>query len=284
MAKRKNRPSEGLSDDTGNPQQFRLVDLFALTTLVALASAMVAPILRGIESDYRNRFLAIIGLQLIITAGTIVFHARKRKKLLEKTGPKIGVAFCGHFRWRYWPILRMFFTISIAMIFQMIIAVAMAIDFVEYGQLLHGPINGMIDLLPVSHRVLHYLHYFSFLDYLLYAQTSMFAGYAFSLYRWRAYPNSMEFFEYGIVKKGTLFTPWKRIEVRPSAFFPDKIAIIVRSSQLAIEDHASPECVDSKNHIAGSTIMAQVLGELRERVFAAANSAHEENRNDRVTQ
>ncbi len=54
--------------------------------------------------------------------------------------------------------------------------------------------------------------------------------------------------------------------------------------QLAIEDHASPECVDSKNYIAGSTIMAQVFGELRERVFAAANSAHEENRDDSVTQ
>jgi len=283
MDKRNDSPKESDSADAGNPQQFRLMDLFVLTTLVALLSAMVAPLLRGLESDYRNLLLRIVGFQLLLAAGTIVYYAKQRKKLLDKSGSRIGSAFCGQFRWRYWPIVRTVSSIVFAASFQLLFAAAMAITILDSGQIF-GPISMMIDRLPVSYRVLHYLHYLSFLDFFFYLQYSFSVGYAFSLYRWRAYPNTLEFFEHGIVKKGLSFIPWKRIEVRPSTFFDDKIAIVVRASPLAIEDRPSPDSLDSKDAargsldtVAGTIIMAQVKGELRERVFAVANAAHTTN-------
>ncbi len=239
MADPNNPQRKNSSAVAGNPQQFRLMDLFVLTTMIALVSAMVAPLLRGLASDYRNLLLRIVSVQLLLTAGTIVYYARKRKALLDKSGSKIGSAFCGQFRWRYWPIVRTVATIVFAASFQLLFAVAMAITLLDSGEIF-GPISAMIDHLPVSHRVLHYLHYLSFLDFLFYLQYSFSVGYAFSLYRWRVYPNSIEFFEHGIVRKGLALTPWKRIEVRPSSLFADKIAIVVRASPLAIEARARP--------------------------------------------
>ncbi len=276
MAERNDSPETSHSADAGNPQQFRLMDLFALTTLVALVSAMVAPLLRGLESDYRNLLLRIVGFQLLLAAGTIVYYARKRKRLLDKAGTRIGSAFCGQFRWRYWPLVRTVATILFVASIQLLFATVMAISILDSGQIF-GPISMMIDGLPVSHRVLHYLHYLSFLDFLFYFQYSFSVGYVFSLYRWRVYPSTLEFFEHGIVRKGLYLTPWKCIEIRPSAFFDDKIAIVVRSSPLAIKNHASPDFLDPKDAagdsldvVAGTLTMAQVSDELREKVFAAA--------------
>ena len=81
MAKKNDHPSQGHSADAGNPQQFRLIDLFALTTLVALVSAVVAPLFRRLESNFRYLLLLVVGLQLLITVGTIVYYAKKRKKI-----------------------------------------------------------------------------------------------------------------------------------------------------------------------------------------------------------
>lgn len=269
MAKKNDLPRESHSADAGNPQQFRLMDLFALTTLVALVSAMVAPLLHGLESDYRNLLLRIISFQLLIATGAIVYYAKRRQRALDKSGAKIGAAFCGQFHWRYWPIVRTVFTIFFVISIQTLFAVVMAKNLLEYGEL-NGPISMLIDDWPFSHRVLHYLHYLAFLDYFFYAQYSFFLGYAFSLYRWRVYPNFIEFFEHGIVRKGTFFMPWERIEVRPSSLFADKIVIVVRTCKHPLVGQESSDSTGPK--VMGSLTMAQVSDELREKVFAAAEA------------
>jgi len=277
MAKRNDPQRESQSTDAGNPQQFRLMDLFALMTLVALVSAMAAPLLRGLESDYRNRLFLVLGLQLLFTTGMVSYYAGKRKKLLDKAGLKIGSAFCGQSRWQHWPVVMAFLIVLFRCISLLLFAAVIALLLARN---LPGPVTSVLDRLPVSHRILHYLHYFSFLDYLFYALFPWSVGYTLSLYRWRAYPNSIEFFEHGIVKKGLSFIPWQHIEVRPSSFFPDKIAIVLRASKWAIADQASPDFLDSKDSIAGTITMAQVTGKLRERVFAVANSVHQHELDD----
>jgi len=240
-----------------NPQQFRLLDLFALMTLVAVVSTMAAPILLGLDSEYRLRLLAVVGLQFLIVLWSIFHYARKRKRLLDEAGSKIGFGFCGQLRWRHWPIARSVLEIFATLLWQLGIAVKISSDLWFHGEL-NGPLGVFIDMLPVSHRVMHYLYYFSFLDYLLYLGVSWGVGHSFSIYRWRAYPGAIEFFSNGIVQRGTLLIPWERVEVRPSSLFADKIAVVIRGGV---------------NSIVGMAIMAQVSDPLRERVFAAANGA-----------
>jgi len=243
--------------ETVNPQQFRLLDLFALMTLAAVVSAMAAPFLLGLDSEYRLRLLAVIGFQFLIVLWSIFHYARKRKRLLDEAGSKIGFGFCGQLRWRHWPIARSVLGIFFTLLWQLGIAVKISSDLWFHGEL-NGPVGVSIDMLPVSHRVMHYLYYFSFLDYLLYLGVSWGVGHSFSICRWRAYPGAIEFFSNGIVQRGTLFIPWERVEVRPSSLFADKIAVVVRGGQ---------------NSIVGTTIMAQVTSPLRERVFEAANAS-----------
>ncbi len=215
--------------DTVNPLQIRLLDLFALMTLVALVSAMAAPFLRGFDSEYRNRLLLVIGLQLLIVVGTIVHYARKRKKLLEQSGPKIGAAFCGQWGWRYWPVTKSLLLILLLVFVQIFVAMTTADDLLQYGLLI--PLYNI--------------------------QLSWFMGYAFSLYRWRVYPNSVEFFENGISQKGTSLIRWECVEVRRSSSFSDKMVLVLRMSP---------------DSIVGSTLVAQVSDQLRERIFVAANT------------
>ena len=105
---------------------------------------------------------------------------------------------------------------------------------------------------------MEYLNIFSLLDLLLPLGISWSVGHSFSCFRWRAYPGAIEFFEKGIVQRGLVFTPWKQVEVRPSALYEDKIAVVLRGGE---------------NSIVGTTHLAQVTGKLRENIFAAAKLA-----------
>ena len=59
-------------------------------------------------------------------------------------------------------------------------------------------------------------------------QLAILFGYMVCRYMWRVYPNSLEFFEHGVARSGVEFRPWSQIELRPSQFFPDRIAVVFR--------------------------------------------------------
>lgn len=240
-----------------NPQQFRLLDLFALMTLVAVVSAMAAPILHGFDSGFRSRFLVAIVLQMFITAGTLVYYARKRKRLLEKAGAKMGTAVLGNSRWRTWSRELALLVLLFTLFGQLNVTATMAFDML-YLQMGNGPFSRFIDILPVSHRVLHYLHYFSFLDYFVYLNFSVMTGYVISRCRWQTYPFTFEVFENGISSTQGIFTSWEHIEVRSSSSYPDKTVFVIRAPHPLI---------------GGSTMTVRVSKQLRERVFAAAKAA-----------
>ena len=153
-----------------NPQQFRLLDLFAMMTLVAVVSALAAPILRGLDSEYRLRLLAVVSMQFLIVLWSVFHYASKRKRLLDEAGSKIGFGFCGQLRWRHWPIARTVLGILYAMLWQLGIAIYISNVFWMSGEF-NGPVKMIIDALPISHRIMHYLFYFSFLDYFIKSST-----------------------------------------------------------------------------------------------------------------
>jgi hypothetical protein len=228
--------SNQLEEDvhSGEPvrtQQFGLIDLFAIVTVAALLSAMLAPFVRELKSEHRNRMVGLAVFQLAIAAGTIAFSVRNRKRLLEKTGRRITVAYCGEVEWRHWPVF-------VSLAFMLVLAVSqsfLAFAFATNSQRTFG------------------LLIYQF-------QLGCFTGWTIARCMWRAYPNSIEFFENGIALGATTFFPWTQIDLRPSQFFADRIVVVYRPAVPAF---------------GGNTEMAQVPKSLHPKLFALAAAVHE---------
>ncbi len=243
-------------DDAENPLQFRLLELFGLMTVAALVSAIAAPLLRGLDSEFRNRLLVVIGLQLLCCVWAVVRFAKKRQRLLQESGRRLGAGFCGQLAWKWWPYAKALLVGALVLTVQLSLAVKMTTELLELG-FVNGPLSWYVDRLPVSFRVLEWLHFVWLLDLLLYLQISSFAGYAFLRIKWRVFPNTVEFFQHGISRSGTHLTGWDCVDVRPSALFADRISLLVR---------ASPKS------IGGTTVVVQVSERLRKQVFRAVEA------------
>lgn len=183
-----------------DPRQFSLSDMFAMVTLAALMFAMAAPLLREMQPESTPRLLAVAGVQLLIVAGAILLATSKRRKLLERSGRRIGVAYCGEARWRHWPLAKSWLAMIALAAIQLFLALMYATD-------------------PDDHLL-------SFLMFRL--QLGCFAGFAFSRYLWRAYPSMLEFFDNGVSIGGITFFPWAQVDVRDSRLFDDRIVVVLR--------------------------------------------------------
>jgi hypothetical protein len=123
------------------PQQFGVIDLFALMTLAALASAMLAPFVRAMQTENQLRLLLGAILQFGTAAIATVWAITRRRKLLEQSGPRIGIGYCGQIRWPLWPVVKsMVYMLLLAMvqIGLALVAVAVATEhpFLLFYQLL----------------------------------------------------------------------------------------------------------------------------------------------------
>ena len=168
------------SVEPGDPRQFGVIDLFAFVTLAALVSAMAAPFLREMQAEKRVRLLVVASFQLVVTTGTIAFAVYQRKKLLEKAGWRIGIAYCGEIRWRHWPAVKSVVYMLLLASAQLCLAMMFATEVVE---------------LPAPYFLVYEI------------QLGCISGMAFARFLWRVYPNSMEFFEQGISLRGMTFFP-----------------------------------------------------------------------------
>jgi hypothetical protein len=208
-------PGHNSSDDDvadhqiGRPGQFRLIDLYAFMTIFALVIAMVAPIVRQIRSDHRWVLVVILCSQASIIAVVMNWESNKRKKLLNISGRRIGVGYCGDLNWRHWPLAKSLLIMLFIGAAQVTFAVAVA----------------SIPDLPF------WSPGFIFQQ----VQLSLFFAFACSRYMWRVFPNSMEFYEHGISSNGTSLIPWNRISIRDSQFFPGRIVMVIRTKVGSIE-------------------------------------------------
>jgi hypothetical protein len=232
------------------PLQFRLLDLFGLMTVVALVAAVAAPVLRSFESEFRNLLFVIAAMQLAIIVTTIVYYAKKRKALCDRSGIRLGVGLSGHASWRYWPVVKSVLTGLIVVAGQVAVAFKVAHDLAQHG-FVNGPFSTLLDRLPLSYQTMEIFHnVFWLIDLLYFVQLAWFVGYVFSRTRWRVYSNTIEFFQNGISRKGTDLTSWERIEFRPSTFFSDRIVLVVQASD---------------------TIVVQVSSSLRDRILSVVS-------------
>lgn len=185
-----------------------MIDLFAIVTLAGLVSAMVAPFLREMQTENRNTLFGVAIFQLVVTAGAIAFAVNQRKKLLEKSGRRIGIAYCGEIRWRLWPVIK-------SSIYMILLATAQLCLALVFATGLIGDVRNPVVLMNQL-------------------QLGCIAGFAFARYLWRVYPNSMEFFDNGISLHGMTFIPWAQIDLRSSKYSADRIVVVLRPAVTSV--------------------------------------------------
>ena len=213
-----------------NPRQFQLIDIFAGITLVALLTAMIAPFLRELDNDVRNRLFVSGLLQLALVIGTFVFATSQRQKLLNKSGRHLGTVFYASIKWRHWPTIKSACLMLLLGAIQIAVASAIAVN-------------------PSKSHAMYPTH-------IIYQiQLAAIFGYAIARFMWRVYPASLELFENGIARGGVRFDDWKHVELRTSQFFEDRIAVVYKPGgsmgSETLMAQISPELRDEVFAIAG---------------------------------
>lgn len=242
-------------EDAANPLQFRLLELFALTTIVAVSAAIFAPLLYRLKPELRYVLLLILAYAMVRNAGAFIRHSQKRNQFLQQAGRRWGSGLRGELSWKWWPLAKALVATVYGLTSQIVVAIALAYLLASLGYV-YGPFSFFVDWLPVSYQMLDVLRYVWVLDLMLLLYFLPSTGESLSRARWRLVPNSVEFFEKGISTDGTGLVEWKYIEARESNLFPDRITLLIRQTS---------------ESVAATTLVVQVSDSLRGKIFSASS-------------
>lgn len=170
-------------------QQFGLIHLIGLTTLFALVSALLAPLLRATEGSQVFDVLLVVCLEGVVVCSTFVLSTWQREKVLAVAGRRIGQSNMGRERTRSFGQCMTAGAFLFLAVLQLGFAIASFLS----------PSSGVPWILLFSQIVLGFCGTKAFLQML-----------------WGRDLGSVEFFENGIVKSASRFTPWEKLTVRPN--------------------------------------------------------------------
>ncbi|MCA9172037.1 MAG: hypothetical protein KDB23_30430 [Planctomycetales bacterium] len=219
--------------DPDNPQQFALIDIFGLMTLVAICAAMLTPFLR-VTSLSLSTLFTVLGVQAVIIMPSVIWATFRRQRIQETAGRRLGVVFTGNIPWRHWPVFK-----SMAMMVGVaVMQIGMAILITEQTQRVNYP--------PIGFFIFE-------------LQICIAVGLTICRFMWRIYPGTLEVFQAGIVRAGVELIPWERVAARESKFFDDRVTLVIR----AIDDE--------DNTVGGMTLLVQVDAALRQQLLHPPN-------------
>ena len=174
------------------PQQFGLFHLMGLMTVLALAFALLAPLFRAMSGRQAIYILTILLIEVVIVAGSYVHTSSRRQKLLAVAGRRVGQSNFGMAKSRAFGRLATVFGLLFIAILQVgftIVAIWMSYD--------HFPWMLIVNQI----------------------QLGFFASNAVMQLRFDRDFGAIEFFENGISDAAQQYTPWERINVRPSKLY-----------------------------------------------------------------
>lgn len=186
----------------GEKQQLSLMDLFAVMTLLALVVAPLAPLLRSMGTEQLVRALSMMGLQGTATLAAVYWQALRRKKMVSGAGRRVGVGFVTNVKWKYWPQVKCGLFFLCLIFLQILISIPFS--------------NVKGNLLPVVFSVLIYS-----------GQLGIATAWTVSSWLWKVYPGGVEFYEHGVVRRGTLLVPWDTVELRHSKIYPGRVVAVL---------------------------------------------------------
>jgi len=183
------------------PRQFGLIHLMTLLTVLALAFALLAPLVRSMSSHQAVSVVAILAIEVVVFAGSYFHLSLRRERLLAKAGRRVGQSHFGMAKSRAFGR----FATAIGFFFFAIVQVAVSITMIMMA-------NDTFPWFMVISQV----------------QLGIFAGYALMQLRSGRDVGAIEFFEHGIADATQLFTPWDQVVVRPSTLYPHGVNLHIR--------------------------------------------------------
>lgn len=228
MSPMNNEPTSSPTLETldERPRQFGLSHLMIGVTVAAVLCAILAPLLQVMTPGNRVMVLLMFLLQGTLIGGSYYFLSSQREHLLRDAGRRIGVGYNGQIPGKRWPVVLPLFVMGVFAVGQLALAIWAAMMSTET---------------------------LSWTNVIQQAQMGVFGGVFLSHLRRGGSPWATEFFENGVMVAGTGFTPWERIQLRPSQLADDRLVMISRGEQ---------------KHFGGTTATILVDRALREYLLA----------------
>lgn len=186
------------------PQQFGLSQLMIGVTLVAVICAILAPLWQMMTPGNRIIVVAMFVMQGVVVGSFYFIFTSQRSRYLRVAGRRIGVGYNGQIPGKRWPMMVPLAVMCFFGMLQLAIAIWGAISFSET---------------------------ISWTYVLQQAQTGVFGGFFLAQLSRGGTFASTEFFENGVMVAGNGFTPWERIQLRPSQLSEDRLVMITRAGK-----------------------------------------------------
>lgn len=184
------------------PQQFGLIHLMGLTGGLALASALLVPILRKLPIELVAILLAILLGELSFVIGHWITFATRRKNVLAVAGRRISDGSEDKRNTR-----------PKKLEFMVVIGVEVLVAQIGIGSAAY--------LLGASEAY--------WVIIMCEIQIALFVAHRISR-RWNCFDDRIVFFEHGIVRQSFEFIPWERVVVRPSQLYDDSANLHIEST------------------------------------------------------
>lgn len=184
------------------PQQFGLIHLMGLMTVLAFASALLAPLFRILSGRQVTYIALILVIEVFVVGGSYYLASYRRNKLLSVSGRRVGQSNFGMAKSRAFGRLATVCGLLVWAILQLTIVIV----FVGWAPNDHFPWSMLI----------------------IQAQAGHFATNALMQLRWDRDYGAIEFFENGMADATMQFTPWERIVVRPSKLYEHGVNLHIK--------------------------------------------------------
>jgi hypothetical protein len=225
-----------------HPQQFRIRELLWLMVLAALLMGLVSPFLRQLPKKVFVGIVIAVAIEVILLGSIVAFGSWRRKRLLDKSGPLIGLGNSGETQGKMRGEASSAFLIIYFLLMQGLGAVSFAFLFSKSS------------FADPAWNMVAFIFPFQFI-----VMPNMFLLVGLRFVRWGLNPMSVEFYSEGMALMDTL-TPWDRLEIRRSQQHANRLAIVV-----------TPVFKDSGK----STVMVWVDEALAEKLLCQANKGSE---------
>ncbi|PQO29123.1 hypothetical protein C5Y96_15325 [Blastopirellula marina] len=184
------------------PQQFGLIHLMGLMTVLAFAFALLAPLFRILSGRQVTYIALILVIELFVVGGSYYLASYRRNKLLSVSGRRVGQSNFGMAKSRAFGRLA---TVCGLLVFAFL-QLALVILVICWMPDDHFPWSMLIVQFQMGH----------------------FATNAIMQLRWDRDYGAIEFFENGMADATMQFTPWERIVVRPSKLYEHGVNLHIK--------------------------------------------------------
>ncbi len=208
--------NDASAEQSLNPQQFSIAELFWVCVAVAVVLAIVTPFLRGLPKAVLNTVVLVAAIQSVAIVAVTVFISHRRKRMLETSGKRILLGSSSESPSVKWAVFFSYFCIFFAGVMQLYISAGL-VWALSGDRIAKFFSTGWKIVIILSQSI----------------GPMFFLTQSIRFLRWRIRSDAVEFFENGVAIFD-LLTPWGKLELRPSEFHQNRVMVYYPEQQSSV--------------------------------------------------